>query len=117
MNIRRTTITATMKSLKNIFLVSSSNRCHRKSGKNVRNQAYGVDGVCPRFRKPGTWKMKSRKTVEYGRVGSHLPHGLHSRPERGCGKRRRRVQSAGKCKPDAGREESSFPHGIRPGAF
>jgi hypothetical protein len=106
-----------MKSLKNIFLVSSSNRCHRKSGKKARNQADGVDGACSRFRKPGTRKMKSRKTGEYARVGSRLPHGLHSRPLRGCGKSRRRVQSAVQCKPDAGREASSFPHGIHPGAL
>src|SRR5271155_4789214 len=99
MNIRRTTNTATMKSLKNIFLVSSSNRCHRKSGKKARNQADGVDDACPRFRKPVTRKMKSRKTGEYARDGSRLPHGLHSQPERGCGKRRRRVQSAVQCKP------------------
>jgi hypothetical protein len=67
-----------MKSLKNIFLISSSNRWHRKSGKKAENQAAGVDRAHPRFRKLDTLKMKSRKTGEYPRVAFRLPHGVHS---------------------------------------
>jgi hypothetical protein len=105
-----------MKSLKKVFLISSSNRWHRKSGKKAENQAAGVDRAHPRFRKLDTRKMKSRKTGEYLRVGFRLPHGVHSQPARGCGKRLRRVQSAVKCKPDARREEPGFAQGIHFGA-
>jgi hypothetical protein len=105
-----------MKSLKNIFLISSSNRCQRKSGKKAENQAAGVDKAHPCFRKLDTRKMKSRKIGEYLRVGFRLPHGVHSQTARGCGKRLRRVQSAVKCRPDALREEPGFAHGIHFGA-
>jgi hypothetical protein len=106
-----------MKSLKNIFLISSSNRCHRKSGNKAENQVAGVDGDHPRFRKLDTRKMKRRKTGEYVQVAFRLPHGVHSEPARGCGKRLRRVQSAVKYKPDARCEEPGFAHGIHFGAF
>jgi hypothetical protein len=106
-----------MKSLKNIFLISSSNRCRRKSGKKAGNQAAGVVGGPPCFRKLDDREMKRRKTGEYVRVGSRLPHGVHSEAVRCCGKRLPRVQSAVKCRPDARCEEPGFAHGIHPGAF
>jgi hypothetical protein len=106
-----------MKSLKNIFLISSSNRWHRKSGNKAENQAAGVDGSHTRFRKLDTRKMKSRKTGEYVQVESRLPHGVHRRTVMGCGKRLRRVQSAVKSRPDARREEPGFAHGIHFGAL
>jgi hypothetical protein len=106
-----------MKSFKNIFLISSSNRWRRKSGKKAGNQAHRGDGAHPSFRKPGTRKMKSRKSGEYLRVGSRLPHGLHNQAVRGCGKWLPRVQSAVKCRPDARGEEPGFAHSIHTGAF
>ena len=106
-----------MKSLKNIFLISSSNRWRRKSGKKAGNPAAGVVGGPPRFRKLDDREMKRRKTGEYVRVGSRLPHGVHSEAARSCGKRLPRVQSAVKCKPDAHCEEPGFAHGIHRGAF
>jgi len=106
-----------MKSPKNIFLISSSNRWHRKSGKKAGNQAAGVVGGPPCFRKLDDREMKRRKTGEYVRVGSRLPHGVHREAARSCGKRLPRVQSAVKCRPDARCEEPGFAHGIHRGAY
>src|SRR5580698_9389787 len=105
-----------MKSLKNIFLISSSNRSHRKSGKKAGNPAAGAVGGPPCFRKLDGREMKRRKTGEYARVGSRLPHGVHIEAARGCGKRPQRVQSAVKCRPDARCEEPGFAHGVHRGA-
>jgi hypothetical protein len=76
------------RSLNHSFVVSSSNRWRRKSGKSGANRVHGVDEGGTRFRKPGSDKMKRRKSGELGRVGSHLPHGLHRRRPKGCGKQR-----------------------------
>ena len=104
------------KLFKKIFLVSSSSRWHRKSGKQAGNHAVGVDGACLLFRKPDTDQMKSRKSGEFSRVGSPLAHGLHRRPRKACGKQRRRVQSAAESKPGARFVDPGFAHGIHPGA-
>jgi hypothetical protein len=106
-----------MKSLKKVFLISSSNRWRRKSGKKAGNQADGVDGAHSCFRKLDAREMKSRKTAEYLRVKSPLPHGLHSQAVRSCGKRLLRVQIAVKYRPDACREEPGFAHSFPTGAF
>jgi hypothetical protein len=106
-----------MKSLKNIFLISSSNRWRRKSGKKAGNQAAGVDDGPSCFRKLDDREMKSRKTGEYVRDGFRLPHGVHSEAVQGCGKRMSRVRNAVKCRPDGDCEGPGFAHGIHPGAF
>src|ERR1700679_600190 len=69
------------------FLPSSSNRCGRKSGNQVRNCAAGSDQRRPRFRKLVPPKMKSMKRGEYLGIAIPFAHRLHSPAQNPCGKR------------------------------
>lgn len=90
--------------------LSSSNRCCRKSGKRDGNPPGSVDDAGPRFRKPVPRKMKSRKRGENHGVGYSVAHGLHSWPEKHCGKQRFGVQSAFRSRIGACLRRARFAH-------